>query len=105
MSPKGFDGVASCQPARSEQLAERRRRRSRGGIDAEGHVGAQEVASVDIDPDRTVYCCERGVHFTLAYRLYEWKKGVDADAPAIATKLEELAELGGVGNHATPSRR
>jgi hypothetical protein len=64
------------KPTRNEQLAERRGRRSRGGIDAEGHVGARDVASVDIDPDRTVYCCERGVHFTLAYRLYEWKRGV-----------------------------
>jgi hypothetical protein len=35
--------------------------------------------------------------FTLAYRLYEWKKGVDTDRPAIAAKLEELAERGGVG--------
>jgi hypothetical protein len=31
------------------------------------------------------------------YRLYEWKKGVDADCAAIAAKLEELAELGCVG--------
>jgi hypothetical protein len=85
---------------RNEQLAEYYLRAAGVAavwIDADGHVGAQDVASVEIDPDRTVYCCERGVHFTLAYRLYEWKKGVDADASAIAAKLEELAELGGVG--------
>jgi hypothetical protein len=51
-------------------------------IDATGHVGAQDVASIEIDPDRIVYCCERGAHFVLAYRLYEWKKAVAADAPA-----------------------
>lgn len=66
-------------------------------VNADGHVGAQDVASIEIDPDRTVYCCLRGVHFTLAYRLYEWKKAIEADPPAIAAKLEELAELGGVG--------
>jgi hypothetical protein len=43
------------------------------------------------------YCCERGNHFILAYRLYEWKKAVIADPPAIGAKLEELADRGGVG--------
>jgi hypothetical protein len=88
------------KPTRNEQLAEYYLRAAGVAavwIDAEGHVGAQDVASAEIDPDRIVYCCERGVHFTLAYRLYEWKKGLDADPPAIAAKLEELAELGGVG--------
>jgi hypothetical protein len=66
-------------------------------IDEDGHVGAQDVASIEIDPGRIVYCCLRGVHFTLAYRLYEWKKAIEADPPAIAAKLEQLAELGGVG--------
>jgi hypothetical protein len=46
---------------------------------------------------RIVYCCERGVHFTLAYRRYEWKKAVVADPSAIAAKLEELTDRGGVG--------
>lgn len=66
-------------------------------IDPDGHVGAQDVVSIDIQPGRIVYCCERGCHFILAYRLYEWKKAIEADAPATAAKLEELAELGGVG--------
>jgi hypothetical protein len=66
-------------------------------IDAAGHVGAQDVASIDVDPDRIVYCCSRGDHFILAYRLYEWKKAVIADPPAIAAKLEDLADRGGVG--------
>jgi hypothetical protein len=66
-------------------------------IDSGGHVGAQDVASIENDPDRIVYCCERGVHFTLAYRLYEWKKAVIVDRLAITSKLEELADRGGVG--------
>jgi hypothetical protein len=36
--------------------------------------------------------------FTLAYRLYEWKMGVDAaDHAAVAAKLEDLADRGAVG--------
>jgi hypothetical protein len=64
-------------------------------IDATGHVGDQDVASIEIEQDRIVYCCER--HFVLAYRLYQWKKAVAAEPSAIAAKLEELAELAGVG--------
>ena len=66
-------------------------------IDAEGHVGAQDVASIENEPGRIVYCCERGCHFILAYRLYEWKKAVIVDRPAIAANLEELAGRGRVG--------
>jgi hypothetical protein len=66
-------------------------------IDAAGHVGAQDVASIEILPDRIVYCCVRGVHFPLAYWLYEWKQAIQVDPPAIAAKLEEIAEHGGVG--------
>jgi hypothetical protein len=51
-------------------------------IDAAGHVGAQDIASVEIDPDRILYCCERGAHFTLAYRHYEWNRGIEADIGA-----------------------
>jgi hypothetical protein len=47
-------------------------------------------------PTRIVYCCSRGDHFVLAYRLYEWKKAVVVDPPAIAAKLEDLADRGGV---------
>jgi hypothetical protein len=50
-----------------------------------------------------MHCCERGSHFVLAYRLYEWKKAVIVDPLAIAAKLEELADRGGVG--LTPTRR
>jgi hypothetical protein len=35
-------------------------------IDANGHVGAQDVASIDNESGGIVYCCERGVHFALA---------------------------------------
>jgi hypothetical protein len=52
---------------------------------------------IENEPGRVVYCCERGVHFTLAFRLYEWKKAVVVDQLAIASKLEELADRGGVG--------
>jgi hypothetical protein len=65
-------------------------------IDADGHVGAEDVARIKADPDRVTYCCVRGVHFTLAYRLFEWKSGVAADQSLIAAKLQEIAELGGV---------
>jgi hypothetical protein len=88
------------KPTRNELLAEYYLRAAGVAavwIDADGHVGAQDVASIENEPGRIVYCCERGVHFTLAYRLYEWKKAVIADQPAIAAKLEELADRGDVG--------
>jgi hypothetical protein len=62
-----------------------------------GRRRAQEVASIENEPDRIVYYCERGAHFILAYRLYEWKKAVEADQAAIAAKVEDLADRGGVG--------
>jgi hypothetical protein len=88
------------KPTRNELLAEYYLRAAGVAavwIDAAGHVGAQDVASIGIKPDRLVYCCARGVHFTLAYRLYEWKRGIAADQVAIAPKLEDLADRGGVG--------
>jgi hypothetical protein len=62
------------KPTRNELLAEYYLRAAGVAavwIDAAGHVGAQDVASIGIKPDRLVYCRARGVHFTLAYRLYE----------------------------------
>jgi hypothetical protein len=91
--------VGMGKPTRNELLAEYYLRAAgvvAVWIDATGHVGAQDVASIENEPDRTVYCCERGAHFVLAYRLYEWKKAVEVDLAAIATKLEELADRGGV---------
>jgi len=85
------------KPTRNELLAEYYLRAAGVAamwIDAEGHVGAQDVASVENEPGRVIYCCERGSHFVLAYRLYEWKKSVIVDPPVIAAKLEELAESG-----------
>jgi hypothetical protein len=55
--------VGMGKPTRNEQLAEYYRRAAGVAavwIDAEGHVGAQDVASIEIDQDRTAYCCERG---------------------------------------------
>jgi hypothetical protein len=88
------------KPTRNELLAEYYLRAAGVAavwIDAAGHVGAQDVASVGIKPDRLVYCCARGMHFTLVYRVYEWKRSVEADRTAIAAKLEDLADRDGVG--------
>lgn len=76
-------------------------------IDADGHVGAQDVATIEVEPEHIVYCCPRGTHFVLAYRLFEWKKAVQVDQAGTAAKLEELADLGGVGltPHATAVQR
>src|SRR5258708_38914288 len=92
--------VGMGKPTRNELLAEYYLRAAGVAavwIDASGHVGAQDVASIENEPDRTVYCCERGPHWVLAYRLYEWKKAVEVDRAAIGAKLEELADRGGVG--------
>jgi hypothetical protein len=88
------------KPTRNELLAEYYLRAAGVAavwIDAEGHGGAQDVASIENEPGRSVICCERGCNFVLAYRLYEWKKAVIVDPPAIAAKLEELADRGGAG--------
>jgi len=37
-------------------------------IDADGHVGAQDVAKIEVEAGHTVYCCARGAHFVLFYR-------------------------------------
>jgi hypothetical protein len=74
-------------------------------IDPDGHVGAQDVARLNVDPDRIAYCCARGVHFVLAYRLQMWKQDRPAGPPhqaEIAAMLEQLAEEGRVG--LTPHR-
>jgi hypothetical protein len=87
------------KPTRNELLAEYYLRAAgvaAASIEATGRVGAAG-RPIESEPDRIVYYCKRGSHFILAYRLYEWKKAVEADQAAIATKLEELAELGGVG--------
>lgn len=60
-------------------------------IDGDGHIGASDVATVDDQPGRIVYCCLRGDHFRLSYHLYEWKQSVQASPEAIARKLEEMA--------------
>jgi hypothetical protein len=68
-------------------------------IDPDGH-GAQDVARLHLEPGRVAYCCARGAHFVLAYRLRMWMQEQLTVSPlpaAIGTKLEELAEEGGVG--------
>jgi hypothetical protein len=64
-------------------------------IDADGHVGAQDVAKLEAEAGHTV-CCPRGAHFVLAYRLQLWM-AERPDQAAVAAKLEELAAAGGVG--------
>jgi hypothetical protein len=68
-------------------------------IDATCHVGAQDVASIEIEPRRAVFCCPRGAQYVLAYRLQLWmqEQAERPDQAAIAIRLEELAEAGGVG--------
>lgn len=60
-------------------------------IDEEGHIGATDVATVDDQPGRIIYCCIRGDHFRLSYHLYDWKQSVQASPESIARKLEEMA--------------
>jgi hypothetical protein len=66
-------------------------------IDRDGCIGAQDVATLQLEAGRVSYCCARGAHFVLAYRLQEWKRDVAADMRAIALKLEQLADAGGIG--------
>lgn len=69
-------------------------------IDADGCIGAHDVAPVvSIEPERITYCCDRGAHFILAYRLQMWlqEQPVTPSQASIAAKLEEIAELGGAG--------
>lgn len=92
--------TAGMGASRNEQLAEyflRAAGIAAVWIDEEGHIGAQDVAPLTVDDGRAAFCCPRGSHFVLAYRLCEWKKGTDADRFKLALKLEELAEQGGVG--------
>jgi hypothetical protein len=68
-------------------------------IDTDGHVGAADVVRLDPEPGQLAYCCARGAHFVLAYRLCLWRQeqGFFPDQAAVAAKLEQLAEEGGVG--------
>jgi hypothetical protein len=68
-------------------------------IDAVGHVGAQDVARCEAEAGHAVYCCPRGAHFVLAYRLQLWMQDLPEppDQAAVAAKLEKLAVAGGVG--------
>src|SRR3979411_994481 len=91
--------VGMGKPTRNELLAEYYLRAAGVAavwIDGAGHVGAQDVASIENEPGRIVYCCKHGPHWVLAYRLYEWKKAVEVDRAAIRRQDEDLAERGGV---------
>jgi hypothetical protein len=64
-------------------------------IDADRHVGAQDVAKLEAEAGHTVYCCVRGTHFVLAYRLQLWmaEQPERPDQAAVAAKLGELPWL------------
>lgn len=67
-------------------------------IGQDGFIGADDLARVRPEPDRIVYCCPRGAHFVLAYRLQLWKQDqFAASTTSIAERLEELAFEAGVG--------
>jgi hypothetical protein len=67
-------------------------------IDADGCIGADETASLKLPEGRIAYCCARGAQFVLAYRLQIWKQDeVWVAVGTIAAKLEEMAQMGGVG--------
>jgi hypothetical protein len=67
-------------------------------IGVDGYIGADDLARVKSEPGRIVYCCPRGSHFVLAYRLQLWKQDqFAASAASIAQRLEELAFEAGVG--------
>lgn len=97
---------------RNEQLAEYYLRAAGIAsvwIDPDGHVGAADVARVETEAGQIVYCCARGTHYTLAYRLFMWRQDSDfvGDQAAIAAQLEKIAQHGGVGLtlHATAMER
>lgn len=70
-------------------------------IDRDGLIGAEDAARLSMDDRRSAYCCPRGAHFVLAYRLQLWKQDHDnVGSPSQATlgaQLEQLADEGGVG--------
>ncbi|WP_315705028.1 MULTISPECIES: hypothetical protein [unclassified Bradyrhizobium] len=68
-------------------------------IDPDSHVGSADVARVDHELGQIVYCCGRGQHYVLAYRLWIWRQETNftADQAATAAALEQLAAQGGVG--------
>jgi hypothetical protein len=101
--PNALRIAAGMGATRNEQLAEYYLRAAGVAaiwIDPDGHVGAHDVARLQLDPGRIAYCCVRGAHFVLAYRLQLWKQDQHTACPmplAIAAMLEQLAEEGGVG--------
>jgi hypothetical protein len=67
-------------------------------IDPDGLIGAHDAARTELEDESIAYCCPRGAHFVLAYRLQCWKQEQGAPAPgALAARLEKLAYEGGVG--------
>jgi hypothetical protein len=83
---------------RNELLAEYYLRAAGVGavwIDADGHVGAQDVAKFEAERGHAVCCCARGVHFVLAYRLQDRLER--PDQASVATNSESLPWPAGSG--------
>lgn len=78
-------------------------------IDADGFVGAHGAATIEGEPGCTVYCCERGKHFVLAYQVHEWKQAQGCIPPpdVTAQRLEHIADRLQIGltKHATAVER
>ncbi len=70
-------------------------------IDRDGLIGSQDAARLQLEEGSVAYCTARGAHFVLAYRLQLWKQENDHVGPpsqaAMAARLEQLADEGGVG--------
>jgi hypothetical protein len=101
-SPNQLALVTGMGATRNEQLAEYYLKAAGIAavwIDPDGHVGAADVARLDREPGQIAYCCARGAHFVLAYRLCIWRaeQGFLLNQAAIAARLEQLAQEGGVG--------
>ncbi len=87
---------------RNEQLAEYFMRAAGIAsvwIDPDGHVGSADVVRIEREAGQVVYCCGRGAHYVLGYRLWIWRQEMNfaVDQAGTATALEQLAAQGGVG--------
>jgi len=90
------------KPTRNELLAEYYLRAAGVAavwVDADGYIGAKDVARLYLGEEgRIAFCCTRGVHFVLAYRLELWKQEhPEADRATLIDRLAQLAAEGSVG--------
>ncbi|WP_316172115.1 MULTISPECIES: hypothetical protein [unclassified Bradyrhizobium] len=94
--------IAVGKGTRNEQLAEYFMRAAGIAsvwIDPDGHVGSADVARIGREAGQIVYCCGRGAHYVLGYRLWIWRQEMNfaIDQAGTAAALERLAAQGEVG--------